>query len=105
MRTIGYHIVISGYGLWLPGDERGSWSPAWDEELGLIEPHMLHPGDPVRLRMSEERQKHPAVRLDNAMIGLLIQTLGSCAAESETPIFAFASIRLARPTRSVMKTW
>jgi hypothetical protein len=25
--TIGYHIVKTGYGLWLPGDERGSWSP------------------------------------------------------------------------------
>jgi len=87
-RTIGYHIVISAYGLLLPGDERGSWSPAWDEELGLIEPHMLHPGDPVRLRMSGERKKHPAVRLDNAMVGVFVDTLGTCAAESDWTIAA-----------------
>ena len=29
----------------------------------------------------------------------------SCAAESARPIFAFASTRFSRPTRSVMKTW
>ena len=57
LRTIGFHIVISGYGLWLPGDERGHWSDAWDEELGFVEPHTLHAGDPVRKRMAEERQK------------------------------------------------
>jgi hypothetical protein len=57
--TYGYHIVISGYGVWLPGDERGHWSTAWDEELGFIEPHTLHPGDPVRKRMALERQKQP----------------------------------------------
>jgi hypothetical protein len=66
-RTLGYHIVISGYGLWLPGDERGHWSEAWDEGLGFIEPHTLHAGDPVRLRMAEERRKHPVVKLDNIM--------------------------------------
>ena len=49
-QTLGYHIVISGYGLWLPGDERGHWSEAWDAELGFIEPHALHAGDPVRKR-------------------------------------------------------
>jgi hypothetical protein len=50
-RTIGYHIVFSGFGLWLPGDERGHWSEQWDDELGLIEPGTLHEGDPVRLRL------------------------------------------------------
>jgi len=86
--TIGYHIVIAGYGLWLPGDGRGSWSTAWDEKLGLIEPHTLHPGDPVRLRMSEERMKHPAVRLDAGMIELVLGVLGSCAIESDWSIAA-----------------
>ena len=61
------HVVISGYGLWLPGDGRGHWSEAWDDELGFIEPHTLHAGDPVRLRMAEERRKHTPVRLDEAM--------------------------------------
>jgi len=46
-QTIGYHLVKSGFGLWLPGDERGHWSEAWDAQLGYIEPHTLHPGDVI----------------------------------------------------------
>jgi hypothetical protein len=49
-RAFGYHIVISGFGLWLPGDERGHWSEQWDDELGLSEPRTLHQGDAERLR-------------------------------------------------------
>jgi len=89
-RTIGYHIVISGYGLWLPGDEWGSWSTTWDEQIGLIEPHTLHPGDPVRLRMSQERMKHPPVRLSDAMISLVVATLAECVAQSDWSIVAAA---------------
>jgi REP element-mobilizing transposase RayT len=81
--TIGYHIVISGYGLWLPGDERGHWSDAWDEQLGYIEPHVLHVGDPVRKRMAEERQKHAPVRLDAVMRSIAAETIGQCCAESD----------------------
>jgi REP element-mobilizing transposase RayT len=87
-QTIGYHIVIAGYGLWLPGDERGSWSTKWDEEIGLIEPHTLHPGDPVRLRMSEERRSHAPVRLTGPMIATVIETLADCVAESDWSVAA-----------------
>lgn len=86
--TLGYHIVISGYGLWLPGDERGSWSAAWDEQIGFIEPHTLHPGDPVRLRMSHERMTAPALRLTGEMIELVLATLADCAAKSDWNIIA-----------------
>jgi REP element-mobilizing transposase RayT len=89
-RTIGYHIVWSGYGLWLPGDERGHWSEAWDEQLGYIEPHTLHPGDPVRLRMAEERMAHPPLRLDEAMIAVVGEALGKCAATSDWRVAAAA---------------
>ena len=87
-RTLGYHIVISGFGLWLPGDERGHWSEAWDEELGFIEPHTLHPGDPVRRRMAEERQKHRPVKLDATMQAVVIDTIARCRAESDWRIAA-----------------
>lgn len=87
-QTLGYHIVISGYGLWLPGDERGHWSETWDEELGYIEPHILHTGDPVRKRMAKERQKHPSVMLDAAMQAVVIDVLGRCRAESDWRIAA-----------------
>lgn len=80
--TLGYHFVKSCYGLWLPGDDRGSWSEAWDEQLGFVEPHMLHEGDPVRHRMAEERMKHPPVRLDEEMIDVVATAIGACVAKS-----------------------
>jgi len=86
--TLGYHIVISGHGLWLPGDERGHWSEAWDDELGFIEPHKLHPGDPIRKRMAEERQKPPPVRLDSNMQQVVSETIARCRAESDWQIAA-----------------
>jgi hypothetical protein len=87
-RTLGYHIVNSGYGLWLPGDMRGHWSEAWDERLGYIEPHMLHAGDPVRRYMAAERQKHPPVRLDAAMQRIASETIGRCRVDSDWRIAA-----------------
>lgn len=87
-RTIGYHLVKSCYGLWLPGDSRGHWSSAWDEEIGYYEPHRLHPGDPVRRRMAEERMKHPPTLLSGEMIGAVARAVGHCAAQSDWAIAA-----------------
>ena len=81
-RTVGYHLVKSAYGLWLPGDDRGSWSEAWDDQIGYHEPHMLHDGDPIRQRMASERMKHPPVRFDRQMIEAITQSLRDCIAKS-----------------------
>jgi REP element-mobilizing transposase RayT len=80
--TLGYHFVKSAYGQWLPGDERGSWSEVWDSRIGFIEPHMLHPGDPARLLIAEERKKHDPVLLSESMIQAVIETLTECIQES-----------------------
>lgn len=80
--TAGYHFVKSGYGLWLPGDDRGHWSEAWDAQIGYVEPHKLHPGDPVRRRMAQERMKHPPVRLTETMVGAVVAALTECVRES-----------------------
>lgn len=86
--TLGYHWVKTCYGLWLPGNARGHWSEAWDEQIGYFEPHMLHAGDPVRLRMAQERMKHPEVKLSPAMIGVVERVLGECEASSPWNIVA-----------------
>src|SRR5436853_4720107 len=86
--TIGYHYVKSGFGLWLPGDDRGHWSEAWDDWIGFTEPHTLHEGDPVRLRMAQERMKHPPVRLSPPMITAVAVAIERCAAESPWKIVA-----------------
>ena len=87
-RTIGYHLVFSAFGLWLPGDDRGHWSDAWDEQLGYIEPHMLHPGDPVRKRMAEERLHHQRVLFNQAMIDAVADAIGDCESKSDWSIVA-----------------
>ncbi len=87
-RTLGYHVVVSGYGLWLPGDERGHWSDVWDEQLGFVEPHMLHVGDPVRKCMAQERQAHSKVLLDERMLQVTAATIGRCRLESNWRVVA-----------------
>jgi hypothetical protein len=86
--TIGYHYVRSAYGLWLPGDDRGNWSEAWDELIGFTEPHTLHAGDPVRHRMAEERRAHPPVRWSPDMRIAIARSVEECAAQSDWSIAA-----------------
>ena len=86
--TLEYHCVKSGYGLWLPGDHRGSWSETWDQRVGFVEPHALHPGDPVRLRMAHERMKRAPVRLCPEMIEAVVDALGQCTIASPWQIEA-----------------
>ncbi len=86
--TLGYHVVKSGYGLWVPGDERGTWSEAWDDQSGFIEPHTLHFADPVRKRIAEERMKHPAVRFDASMMKAIGDSIGLCQEQSPWKVIA-----------------
>lgn len=88
MKTIGYHIVKTGYGLWLPGDARGSWSAGWDDLIAFTDPHTLQPGDPVRLGMSADRMKHPPVRWTPDMLAAMERTLTRCMEESDWRIAA-----------------
>jgi REP element-mobilizing transposase RayT len=89
-RTVGYHLVKSGYGLWLPGDVRGHWSTSWDEQIGHFEPHHLHAGDLVRKRMALERMKHPPTRFTPRMIETLADEVGECASKSDWKVVAAA---------------
>ena len=90
MQTIGFHLVKSGYGLWLPGDSRGHWSSAWDEQIGYCEPHRLHNGDTELERMARERMTYPPTLLTSAMIESVASAIGSCVVASEWRIEAAA---------------
>lgn len=81
--TLGYHLVKSTYGQWLPGDDRGHWSEAWDAQIGYVEPHVLHPGDPIRLRMAEERMQHKPVWMTTDMIQAVADAIGECVCKSK----------------------
>ena len=87
-RTIGYHLVKTAYGLWLPGDDRGHWSSAWDEQIGYVDPHTLHAGDPVRRRMAAERMKHPPVRFDPGVLVVISTTVAECVSRSSWRVAA-----------------
>ncbi|HMB96657.1 MAG TPA: transposase [Tepidisphaeraceae bacterium] len=86
--TLGYHWVKTGYGLWLPGDSRGHWSTAWDEQIGFMRPHMLNEGDPARKRMAQELMKHAEVKFTQQMIEIVVRVIGECAGESPWKIAA-----------------
>ncbi len=88
-RTLGYHYVRSAYGLWLPGDDRGHWSEAWDEKIGFTEPHTLHVGDPIRKRMAEERLAHSPVRWTDQIQSVITASLAKCAASSPSAVAAY----------------
>jgi hypothetical protein len=90
MQAIGFHLVKSGYGLWLPGDNRSHWSSAWDEQIGYYEPHRLHNGDMAHERMARERMKYPPTRLTIAMIDAVANAIGLCVVASEWRIEAAA---------------
>ncbi len=81
-KTLGYHLVKSTYGQWLPGDQRDSWSEAWDNEIGYVKPHTLHPGDPARQRMAKERMLHEPVWLTDVMIAVIAETVSECVNRS-----------------------
>ena len=88
--TIGYHLVKSAYGMWLPGDTRGHWSSVWDEQIGYYEPHHLHSGDPVRQRMARERMNYSPTYLSPLMIDAVARAVGYCANDSDWNIAAAA---------------
>ena len=46
--TVGTHLIWTTYGTWLPGDDRGHWSPLFDMYGHLLEKgHTLNLPDPV----------------------------------------------------------
>lgn len=109
-RTIGYHLVKSCYGLWLPGDDRGHWSSDWDEQIGYFRAHHLNEGDPVRKRMATELMKHPPTKLTSPMIDAVAAAVGDCAKESDWRVVAAAiesthmHLLLSYTTRDIDKT-
>jgi len=86
-QTIGYHIV-TGYGLWLPGDERGSWLGQWDDMIGIAKPHTLDEGDPARQRLAQERMIHKPVTFDTIMIDAIVDAIQTCVRQSKWSIEA-----------------
>lgn len=60
---LGYHVVKTAYGRWLPGDERGSWSEAWSAGRGFYGAHQFHAGDEARRMIATARMRYAPATL------------------------------------------
>jgi hypothetical protein len=70
--TIGYHVVKTTYGTWLPGDVRGFW-----------EGHKFHDaGDTRREEKSRGRMNEPATVLSPEMTAAVAIGIGNCILRS-----------------------
>jgi len=74
--------------MWLPGDQRGHWSEAWDKQIGLIEPRQLHAGDAIRKRMAAERMTQPPTLLSHEMGAIIDNTISQCCKQSDWSLAA-----------------
>jgi REP element-mobilizing transposase RayT len=88
-QTIGYHLVKTTYGTWLPGDERGHWSSIFDPVTWrFIEHRKLHPGQPARKEFSHESMKYAPFHITADVSKVVEETLMRCQAESDWKIIA-----------------
>jgi hypothetical protein len=67
MYTVAIHIIFTTYGTWLPGDDRGHWSPLFDFYGHLIRTgHQLNMSDEVTSQIARASLTEPPKLLDLA---------------------------------------
>ena len=88
--TIGYHIVKTAYGRWLPGDERGHCSSVWDEQIGQVTPRGFQQGHPALEQYARSRMAHPPVTISKPIHKAIEQSLRECEKVSAWSISALA---------------
>ena len=77
MTTSGIHLVSTTYRTWLPGDNRGHWSPLFDLYGRLLElGHRLRLPDADTKRHAEEIAKEPEKVLSPREIEVVAETFG-----------------------------
>ena len=90
-RVVGFHIILTMYGFWLPNDERGSGSEkVWAEHLRPFgeasadradgERSVAHRSfDRAKVRAAKRALKYPAVRLTGKQAKIAAQAIGALA--------------------------
>ena len=78
MPTVGIHLIWTTYGTWLPGDDRGHWSPLFDFYDHLIERGgKLNRPDLVTHERAIERMKESPKTLSEIEMTTAAETLGA----------------------------
>src|SRR2546430_12914156 len=97
---VGYHIIFSAYGFWLPNDPRGSWSDfvgSWDlfrygRATTTTERHSVaHRGHDRSLRLAgKSALKRPPVQLTGIQARAVARGFANYVERSRLPIWACA---------------
>jgi len=97
---VGYHVIFSTYGFWLPNDPRGSWSnfvASWDLFLHgratkTTETRSLarRPHDAMRRRAAKSALQNPPVRLSGIQARSVGIGFGRYVRQSGLPVWACA---------------
>lgn len=78
MPTVGIHLIWTTYGTWLPGDDRGHWSPLFDLYDRLIERGgKLNRPDLLTHERALERMKESPKILNDDEIATMAETIGT----------------------------
>lgn len=99
--VLGYHIIFSTYGFWLPNDPRGSWSQfvgAWElfraggKATTTTEGRPVHrdPHDHAKRLKTKQYLKRPAVQFTGLQARAACRGFGEYVARSRLPIWACA---------------
>jgi len=86
MPTCGIHLVSTTYRTWLPGDDRGHWSPLLDFYGALRERgHRLRVGDPITRQRGEGIADEPEKVLSPREVQTVADTIGALITSPHSP--------------------
>jgi REP element-mobilizing transposase RayT len=91
MATVGIHLIWTTYGTWLPGDDRGHWSPLLDCYGSIVEAGgKLNREDLTTLEIARELMKEPPKILDAEEQSIVAAKLGDIVRHHQYCIYAAA---------------
>lgn len=97
---VGYHLILSAYGFWLPNDPRGSWSEyvgAWEllrfgraTKVSTTRSVASRPHDVRRRLAAKDALKYPAVSFNGLQARAIGRGFGECVRRWKLTVWACA---------------
>ena len=89
--TCGIHIIWTTYGTWMPGDERGHWSPLFDFYGDvLVRGGKLNPPDSMTRQRAQERMPEAPKWLSSEEMTVIADELANHITPPNPPAWAAA---------------
>lgn len=81
--TLGYHLVKTAFGTWLPGDVRGYWSQEWSAKEGFRGSRRFHDQeDRGAMEFVQRRMRQAPTVLSEGMIEVIVSAIQECVRKS-----------------------